>query len=645
MGFTAYAPAASAPPAAPAPSSFTPYAAPPTTLPAAHPIADTARSIYSAVARPPIQLLANIGMAAQHLLPGQPTDLGADLPLGFGASAHISDPYAATYKSSDKSVAPTVTEGVKAIGQGAQTIGLGLGPVTGGAAFGAGAATEQGKPLLPTLQGTNIVDKAANLANDNVLGSAATGAAFGKVGELGAKAAGGIVAGAGKALKTLGSGADALYSSAQRNIERVLAPTTKVNKLSTEKLAPQAARVGLPISLTRSSLLSKLEEQANTANDTITKTWENLPQGSKVDASPIVNNIQSEIDSLKIKGPKGDVLPSEQQAYHDQLQSKLDELKKLSDDNGHVDAAALRAYRQSLDASIKQNKLASFSFSPTDNSKLAGTKLAANSTREEIAKQVPGVAGPNKQFNFFHGLADILDATITRKTGQGTPLGEKIFEGAGAASGFASHGLTGGIEYAVLAKIASKVVQSTAWQTASAAAKKSLGDAIASHDGTALSKVLSTGFNLAGTGLEHVGNFIKGIPGAAKDLPQQAIPGTAPSDIARMQPGLSMRQVYLHPDDQNALIKYVDAVRLNNKPSAPAMTEDDYTAAERILTKAGVSLDQPQAKLAQIAEELINGDRSTQMFAPTGRPFKNETPTPQKSRPRATRLPPKRQSQ
>lgn len=87
----------------------------------------------------------------------------------------------------------------------------------------------------------------------------------------------------------------------------------------------------------------------------------------------------------------------------------------------------------------------------------------------------------------------------------------------------------------------------------------------------------------------------------------------------------SSKPIFLHPEDQNALIKYVDGVRLQGKPEAPKMSEDDYTAAERILNKAGVSLDQPLAKLAQIAEKLVNGDRTSKMFAGTGRRFKGET--------------------
>lgn len=626
MGFTAYqAPVAAGP--APAPKSFTPYA-PEAALPSAHPVADFARNVYSSIAKPPLQMLGNIGDVGIHAFPQAPQDVSTDFPIGFGAKVHIDDPYATAAANPDKSFRPALDAARTAAGQGAQTVALGLGPVTGGAAFMGGSALEQNKPFLPTFQGDNVVDKATNLFTDNVLGSAATGAAFGKAGELATRAAGGVIAGVGTGLKTFGGGANALYDSAQRNIEKILAPTTKVNKLETQKLAPQAARIGLPISLTRKSLLSKLHDSADTADTAITDVWSSLPHGSTVNVNPILENLTAEMNKLKIKGANGDVIPTEQQSYFNQLENKANELKSIAGPTGQGDAAAVRAYRQSLDSAVKTNKLASFSYSPTDTANLAGTKLAANSTREQIAKQLPGVGPANKQFHFFNGLADILDATITRKTGQGTPLGEKLAEGAGGAAGAITHGLTGGIEYAVLAKIASKVVQSTAWNTASAAAKKSLADAIAAHDAGALGTVLKTGFQYAGTGLEHVGNFIKGVPAGLKSLPNEPIPGTTPAELRRMQPGLSTFDITkLHPEDHNLLTVGYEAYK-----NGTALSHEDELALTRLLDHIGIRTSQRMPDIVKQMKSVLDGNRAFR-----GTDLRNLTgPIPRKSPPPAT---------
>jgi hypothetical protein len=486
-----------------------------------HPVADFARSVYSGIASPILNMIARPAQVVSHLIKPDQAQSG-DLPIGFGSTAHITDPNEDVSTGADPN--KTITSD---IGRGAQTVALGLGPVAGGAAFGGGSALEQGKPLLPTLQGDGIFQKAKNLATDNALGNAVLGAAAGKVGDLAVRGIGSGISKVGSGLQVVGGGADALYNSAAKNISRVLAPTTKANKLATERLAPKAAREGFPVAFTRKALLDKLSTTADEAGTKIDTAWANLPPDAKLDVRPIVQSIYSAMDGLKIKGPKGDIIPSEQQPYFDQLAAKAQELAALADHTGQADAQAVRAYRQSLDGTIAQNKSASFSFSPADTAKMSGTKLTTNTTRGEIANQVPGIAEPNKQFNLYQGLADVLDATITRKTGQGTPLGEKIMEGAGAAGGFAQHGLSGGIEYALIAKFASKVLNSTAWETASASAKKSLADAISKGDSVAIANAIKSGFKLTGTGLEHVGNFIRGIPDAARSLPRQPIPGTA----------------------------------------------------------------------------------------------------------------------
>ncbi|MFA5990480.1 MAG: hypothetical protein WC803_12865 [Sphingomonas sp.] len=67
----------------------------------------------------------------------------------------------------------------------------------------------------------------------------------------------------------------------------------------------------------------------------------------------------------------------------------------------------------------------------------------------------------------------------------------------------------------------------------------------------------------------------------------------------------------LHPEDKTALTKFIDAVRLKKD-----MSESDWTGAERLLTKAGISLDQPQSKLANIAEEIVSGKRKLVTVSP-----------------------------
>lgn len=73
--------------------------------------------------------------------------------------------------------------------------------------------------------------------------------------------------------------------------------------------------------------------------------------------------------------------------------------------------------------------------------------------------------------------------------------------------------------------------------------------------------------------------------------------------------GMSIRKVggNLDPDDASILRKYIDAIRLKGQSVAPDMTEADFTNAERIFQKLGISLNTSETKLANAAEDILTG--------------------------------------
>lgn len=86
--------------------------------------------------------------------------------------------------------------------------------------------------------------------------------------------------------------------------------------------------------------------------------------------------------------------------------------------------------------------------------------------------------------------------------------------------------------------------------------------------------------------------------------------------------GLSVKDTTkLLPSDSKTLRKFIDAVRLEGTSEAPNMSEADWTAAERIILKTGGSLNQPLAKMANHAQDLIEGAKSASALYKTGRPY------------------------
>jgi hypothetical protein len=498
-------------------------------------------------------------------------------------------------------------EGVKKqAGVGAQTVALGMGPVSGGAAFFGGAAAEEGKPLLPTFEGDGFVEKGLNMFGDNVLGQAVVGAGAGKAFDLGLRGAGAVIGKTGQALKGVGGGSSALMRSATKNWERVLAPTTKLNKSLTEKAAPELAERGL-FAWSRKGVSEIAETEKEIASDVLEQAWKEIPEGTKLDTEPIQSELIKALEKLHVPTQKGGVMvTSENQTAYQSLYQKLDELLRLVDDKGMADAAALRSWRQSLDQYIKTTGK-TFGMTGSETAKLGATKTAANTTRGEIAKQQPQIGAANKQFVFWNNVSKIIDDTILRKTGQGS-LGETIMTGAGMGGGLASGGVSKGITMAIAMKYVHRLMQTTAFQTGSAVAKKKLADAIRKGEGTLIVKAILEGFKLTGTGLEGLGKFLKGTVPTVRELQtsEAKVPEGVREYVKNPKLGLSIDDVSknMSEDDFSVISQFIDHVRGVKKLSA-----EDFNAiakeADVIAQRLGLDNAKGNASLANQLDGFV----------------------------------------
>jgi len=119
---------------------------------------------------------------------------------------------------------------------------------------------------------------------------------------------------------------------------------------------------------------------------------------------------------------------------------------------------------------------------------LLAQEAAGNSLRKLLANASPDVAALNHEMNFWLNVERVTSASAQRQTGQSGGL-LKIFTplaaaGAGAGIGY-EMGAHAGLESAgavVLTGLATKIVRSAAWRTASAVTKNALADALARGD-------------------------------------------------------------------------------------------------------------------------------------------------------------------
>lgn len=297
---------------------------------------------------------------------------------------------------------------------------------------------------------------------------------------------GGAVVGgvAGKLLGGLGGGSGALSDSAAQDITKVLAPTTKADKLATQEIAPQLAQKGI-VSPTREGLLSKYQNQLGVVGEKLEGAYEQLPEDAKFEVTNLFDTLQKKVDGLMVNG----TVPSAAQSKVNALQNMMKDLANTgistSEDGSQVfsDVANVRKLRQILDSGKKN-----FSFTDLDTANNMAQKQLANSIREEFGNQFPDIAKLNKDYNFWSKATDVLSNTITRKTGQSGLLSKARAEGAGAVAGqvLSGHPLIGGI----VGRIINEVAQSPALHTASALVKSKLAEALSKGDAVGATQII-----------------------------------------------------------------------------------------------------------------------------------------------------------
>ncbi len=468
-------------------------------------------SMYSSIASPLLTMLARPGQAAEYAAGDESALEGGNL---FGAEVAPYDPNKSTFSNLESDV-----------GRAAETVSLGLGPVTGGAAFFGGNALERNQPILPT----------ADHPLDNALIQTGIGAAAGKATDIGVKYLGKGLSLFGEGLQTA-SAAKALLASAEKNWNTILAPTTKGFKTATNTVAPELAERG-EIFTGRGNFLREATKRADVAGEVIDTIWNSVPEGTKVDAAPVGKYLMYTMKNLQIADAVGaPFVPQENQALYKSLDAKVQELLRMTDANGQIDVKDLRAWRQAGDAYIQKTKPHQFGASDADQATVAATKAATKGARAAINNDdsgVKGVADANRAYHLWDTAKDIMDATLLRKTGQATSgLRETINTAAGVAWG--SNGVVHAFQGAMLMKYATKLVQSTLFQSTSAAIKSKLARAIMNNDTSTLVRALLEIARGGGKVAKVVGDFLQGLPSAVKDLPRKNIPMTDEEDLTKL---------------------------------------------------------------------------------------------------------------
>lgn len=276
--------------------------------------------------------------------------------------------------------------------------------------------------------------------------------------------------------------AGGLEKSAQRSLEKVLAPTKEADKLTTQKILPELAQRS-KIAMSRKGLSNQVADELEQSGQAIDEAWKNLPAGSTEKVKPVVDALESSKSKFMVDGV---VVEPDAWKAADNLQKTILEVAK---DSPEVSSESLRRVRQIWDESIARNK--GFSKELSDQDKISVKKDATNAIRKVLADNHPDIAKLNAEYSFWSKVDDVLGNTLKRKTGQATmQLGDKALGAGAVGGGTASAGVKGAIIGAGTVAAITLATKSTLWRTLSAAAKMKLARAIVERNPVDIKRIL-----------------------------------------------------------------------------------------------------------------------------------------------------------
>jgi hypothetical protein len=247
-----------------------------------------------------------------------------------------------------------------------------------------------------------------------------------------------------------------------------------------------------PFAMSRQGLANKAAGQAEAAGQQIESTVSGL-QG-EMKTQPVINQLENLRQKYQVNGVS--LRPEVDNAINT-LQDQLRNVSKPANVPGGAQGPGeasisyqdvVRA-RRILDDAVAE--VGGYQGKPLSDTSLANIRKAtANSFREELAQASPDLAAVNAKFHFWNTLEDVLNQTMSRKTGQVNAL-PKIETVIGAAGGFAGGGLTGAAGFGAAINLIGKAVRSTMWRTLSAAAKGNIADALATGQFDTITNILS----------------------------------------------------------------------------------------------------------------------------------------------------------
>jgi hypothetical protein len=312
---------------------------------------------------------------------------------------------------------------------------------------------------------------------------------------------------------TLNAASTPLRDSAIDQATKVLAPTTKANKLRAAEVVPGLLDRGMPLTL--KGIAQKAQANIQALGQQIGDAWDNLPDGTSVKLQDVHDAIDKNAAGLSVdvparqvgtqavdtgikdaagnpvmrqepviqpasKVPKGPVA-QQGMANLQKLKDTLADVAEPDPQTGEmqVPVERIRAMRQFFDdVAADAGRYDGGNLSDSAQAKAHG--MAADAIRGLLNDAHPDIATLNKEYSFWKNVSRVAQDSLTRKGGQGPSLGSKIAGGVMQGAGAAAGGPKGWLAGTAASKLLGAAMNSEAWPAVSAKIKNGVAGAIAS---------------------------------------------------------------------------------------------------------------------------------------------------------------------
>lgn len=260
-----------------------------------------------------------------------------------------------------------------------------------------------------------------------------------------------------------------LNKSAVKSYAKALNPTTKEAKVLAKKEIPELLKRNITFT-SPEKLATKAEGFADKAGENVEKYWNDLPEGKKISARPVLDTLNTLKNKYIVEG----------KVVNQPAVNAIDQTAKtIAQFGDNISQKSMRSIRQIFDEHFDVTKGIDDIGAYTKKAQ----QSAANAIRSELSKNSPKLEKLNSEYTFWNNVKDIAEKTAQREFGKPGKYFSHALGGVIGYEGGKREGSGGASIGAILGTVAGpkifEFLKGPGWKSVSAVTKNKVADYIA----------------------------------------------------------------------------------------------------------------------------------------------------------------------